>query len=238
MDGPRARPAPAPRRAGPGHRRVRTGHPRRRHRCPAVRGVGGQHRSHRRPARPPHGPRGAEGGMSAGGAPSGTARARRGRGALPPRGCVRPGHGRARPAVPGRLRVAGARDPGRCGPPQSGAPRAPDPAGGEGGGRVVRATGQVDQGAAARAAGLDPARLDLEVAPAAGDGLVTVRAAYRQPLAVPLVGVVHRDVTLTAQLSIRAEEAQDAGAVLTLTDSGLDAALQRPASPVWVDVPS
>ena len=71
--------------------------------------------------------------------------------------------------------------------------------------------GEVDQGAAARAAGLDPARLDLEVAPAAGDGLVTVRAAYRQPLAVPLVGVVHRDVTLTAQLSIRAEEAEDAG---------------------------
>ena len=97
--------------------------------------------------------------------------------------------------------------------------------------------GEVDQGAAARAAGLDPARLDLEVAPAAGDGLVTVRAAYRQPLAVPLVGVVHRDVTLTAQLSIRAEEAEDAVSVLTITDSGLAAAVERPASPVWVDVP-
>jgi TadE-like protein len=64
----------------------------------------------------------------------------------------------------------------------------------------------VDGRAAARAAGLDPGRLQLDVGSATDDGVITVHASYRQPLAVPLVGILHRDVTLGAQLSVRAEE--------------------------------
>jgi Flp pilus assembly protein TadG len=67
--------------------------------------------------------------------------------------------------------------------------------------------GVLDGAAAARASGLDPADLQLEIGPAgSGDGLITVRASYRRSVGVPLLGVARRQVTLTSQLTVRPEE--------------------------------
>lgn len=63
----------------------------------------------------------------------------------------------------------------------------------------------VDGTAAARAAGLDPARLDVEVGPSDAGGLLTVRASYHRSVGIPLLGIVHRDVRLSSQLTVRAE---------------------------------
>ena len=70
--------------------------------------------------------------------------------------------------------------------------------------------GALDGAAAARAAGLDPAHLQLEVGPAgSGDGLITVRASYHRSVGVPLLGVIRRQVTLTSQLTVRPEDRAD-----------------------------
>jgi hypothetical protein len=59
---------------------------------------------------------------------------------------------------------------------------------------------------AARAAGLAPERLEVVIAAApAGGGLATVRARYRQPIVVPLLGILRPELTLTSQLTVRPE---------------------------------
>lgn len=60
-----------------------------------------------------------------------------------------------------------------------------------------------------RVPGLDPGRLELWAAPTGGTGsgpsFVTVEARYRQPLVVPLVSLIRREVDLDSRLIVRAE---------------------------------
>lgn len=74
--------------------------------------------------------------------------------------------------------------------------------------RVVAVTGDASQaaGAAARAGGLEPSRLDVDVTGAvARGGIVTVTIRYRAPTDVALVGPAIDDVVLTAEASMLVE---------------------------------
>ena len=74
--------------------------------------------------------------------------------------------------------------------------------------RVVAVTGDADlaAGAAARAGGLDPSRLSVEVSGVAvRGGVITVSVSYRAPTEVALVGAAIDDVTLTGEASMLVE---------------------------------
>jgi Flp pilus assembly protein TadG len=59
--------------------------------------------------------------------------------------------------------------------------------------------------AATSTAGLDPDRLQVEVASRGRAGVVTVTVRYRAPTAVPLVGALVGDRTLVARATMRIE---------------------------------
>ncbi|MDH3752989.1 MAG: pilus assembly protein [Acidimicrobiia bacterium] len=60
--------------------------------------------------------------------------------------------------------------------------------------------------AAIAAAGLDPARVEVEVEGAiVTGGMVTVRVRYRAPTTVPMIGAMVDDVALVAEVTMRLE---------------------------------